>query len=89
MFVYVEDKKVEIEKDSNGLTLAEKLKLTSPKDAIAMTVNDTTLDLHHILKEGDKVKFGIQMQFFDGTRASNQTVLVNGTSKLVSELVGL
>ncbi|MBN2479781.1 MAG: threonine--tRNA ligase [Parachlamydiales bacterium] len=57
MFVYVEDKKVEIEKDSNGLTLAEKLKLTSPKDAIAMTVNDTTLDLHHILKDGDKVKF--------------------------------
>ncbi len=57
MFVFVDDKKIELEKDMLGVDLARKLNLTDPSTAIAIVVNGTPYDLTHVLKDGDKISF--------------------------------
>lgn len=56
MFVLVNDQKIEMPENSTGLDLSIKLKLTEPKDAIALIINEKQYDLTHKLTNGDKIK---------------------------------
>ncbi|OGN59447.1 MAG: threonine--tRNA ligase [Chlamydiae bacterium RIFCSPHIGHO2_12_FULL_27_8] len=57
MFVFVDNQKIEIEDNSTGIDLAKKLNLTSPKDAIAIIINEKPLDLSVKLNNNDKIRF--------------------------------
>ena len=57
MFVFVKDEKVEIEKDSSGLDLAQKLNLTGPEQALAISIDGKEYDLTRKLNDQDKIIF--------------------------------
>ncbi|MBA3957343.1 MAG: threonine--tRNA ligase [Parachlamydiaceae bacterium] len=56
MFVHLKDKsKYELPEGSTARDLAEKLNLKGPHQALGAHINGKTLDLGHLLKEGDTV----------------------------------
>ncbi len=57
MIIIVGNQKIELPEGSNGRELAERLKLTSPEQAIAMKRGDHLLDLSTPLNDGDEVTF--------------------------------
>ncbi len=53
--VKYKDKRIELPEGSSAEDLAKKLNLTAPDQAIAASINGTTVDLFQKLKEGDEV----------------------------------
>lgn len=57
MKVSIGNEWVEVEEGGSAKTVAQKLHLTAPGEAIAVDINGSVVDLHHPLKEGDLIKF--------------------------------
>jgi threonyl-tRNA synthetase len=57
MIVIVDGKKIEIEKNSKAIDLAQKLKKTAPEDAVGIKINNNLVDFDTILKDGDTIVF--------------------------------
>ncbi|HRW58678.1 MAG TPA: threonine--tRNA ligase [Chlamydiales bacterium] len=57
MKIIYENKKIELDDESNGIDLAKKLNLTAPKEALAMYRNKTLVDLSTTLENNDVISF--------------------------------
>jgi threonyl-tRNA synthetase len=57
MKVQIKDKKIDISENDNGKTLAEKLNLSAPNQALAISINGQVKDLSTKLDDNDNVSF--------------------------------
>ncbi len=57
MMIQINNKKIEIENNSNGKDLAEKLNLFAPNQALAISINGNLKDLKTPLNDNDEVEF--------------------------------